>query len=138
MMQLAMSDDSGDDTSDDDGSDDDGRVDKQDDVLFVHGASENGESYHVLRQRNGQLEAGELRGVQEGRPIMGDLVKLTPRKEHGLLFNVEVLASAGRPKTESAPSRAPARPGPAQVATDAYRANWDAIFGARRVRGSLN
>ena len=64
-------------------------------------------------------------GVITVRPsVHGDVVRLSQRSEHERLYNVEVLV-----KSASAPE-AP-RSGPAQVATDAYRANWEAIFGAR-------
>ena len=58
----------------------------------------------------------------------GDVVRLSQRPEHERLYNVEVLV-----KSSSAPE-AP-RSGPAQVATDRYRANWEAIFGPRSQGG---
>lgn len=99
------------------------------DVVFVHSPSEHG--YRVIRSRDDAVEVGELRPVAEGRPLHGDLVKLTPRAEHARLFDVEVVMEA--PKAERAHG------GPAQVATAAYRANWDAIFGPGDGEGgSLN
>jgi hypothetical protein len=102
----------------------------KEDVVFVHGPVEEGEGVRVVRKRDEAIELGEIRPVQEGRPLAGDLVRLKQRQESTRLFDVEVLASrdeiaekAGRAK----PARAHA--GPAQVATQAYRTNWDAIFG---------
>jgi hypothetical protein len=95
------------------------------DVLFVHSPADQGEGFRVIRKREDTIELGEIRPVQEGRPIHGDLVKLKPRKEHDQLFDVEVLAT----REEMQPS-ALGHAGPAQVASDAYRTNWEAIFGA--------
>ena len=97
---------------------------KGEDVVLVHGKTERGDGYHVLRKRADRLELGELRNTRDGQPIHGELVKLTPRSEHERLFDVEVLA-----KGPAEPARAGT--GPVQVATDSYRANWDAIFGPR-------
>jgi hypothetical protein len=93
----------------------------KEDVLFVHSPVEGGEGYRVIRKREDTIEIGEMRAVQEGKPLQGELVKLTPRQEHERLFDVEVMVS--RQELGHA--------GPAQVATDAYRANWEAIFGSR-------
>jgi hypothetical protein len=98
---------------------------RKEDVVFVHGPAEGGDGYRVIRKRDDAIEIGEMRAVQEGRPLQGELVRLKPRSESDRLFDVEVLVS----REELAP--AGAHSGPAQVATDAYRANWDAIFGAR-------
>ncbi len=97
------------------------------DVVFVHSPADAGEGYRVIRKRDETIEVGEIRAVQEGRPIHGELVKLTQRKESERLFDVEVLASRQETKQPAALAHA----GPAQVASDAYRANWEAIFGRR-------
>jgi hypothetical protein len=107
---------------------------KQDDVLYVHSPSEQGEGFRVIRKRADAIEIGEIRTLKEGRPVHGEVVKLTPRPEHEQLFDVSVLLPAhpegGRPALPAQAGEAD-RSGPAQVATDAYRANWDAIFGER-------
>jgi hypothetical protein len=95
------------------------------DVVFVHSPIESGSGYRVIRKREDTIEVGEIRAVEEGRPLHGDLVRLRPRAEHERLFDVEVLLD--RPKAAGEPVRS----GPAQVATDAYRTNWEAIFGQR-------
>lgn len=97
----------------------------KDDVLFVHSPAAEGEGYRVIRKREDTIEVGEIRAVQEGRPIHGDLVKLKPRQEHERLFDVEVLASREEMQGKAALGHA----GPAQVATASYRANWDSVFG---------
>lgn len=96
------------------------------DVVFVHSPTDEGAGYRVIRKRDETLEVGEIRAVQEGRPLAGDLVKLKPRAEHERLFDVDVLATREELLQHSSLGHA----GPAQVATDAYRSGWDAIFGA--------
>jgi hypothetical protein len=104
----------------------------KEDVLFVHSPAEAGEGYRVIRKREDVLEVGEIRPVQEGKPIHGDLVKLKPRKEHERFFDVEVLAS----REEMGGKASLGHHGPAQVATEAYRSNWDSIFGGGFEGGS--
>jgi hypothetical protein len=98
----------------------------REDIVFVGGPAESGEGLRVLRKREDTIEVGEIRPVQEGRPLQGELVRLKPRREHDRVFDVEVLLS----RDEIHPRAALGHAGPAQVATDAYRTNWDAIFGA--------
>lgn len=100
-----------------------------DDVVMVHSPTEDGQGYHVLRMREGNVELGAIRNIREGAPIHGDIVRLSPHPEHASLFNVEVLVKSPR-----APE--PPRSGPAQVATDAYRTNWEQIFGGRDRSGN--
>jgi hypothetical protein len=106
-------------------------ADRRDDLLLVCGPAEHGDGYTVVRQRRDVLEAGELRTLERGKPIVGEVVRLSKRPEHGLLFDVEVLHDA---------SPSAARTGPAQVATKAYRENWESIFGAAAAEndGELN
>lgn len=99
------------------------------DVLFVVGESEHGHA--VLRKRDDKVELGEVRPTQEGKSIHGEVVRLKPRDEGGRVFDVEVLAAP--PTVPSARAS-----GPAQVATNTYRANWDAIFGERAAKHELN
>jgi hypothetical protein len=99
----------------------------KEDVLFVHSPAESGEGLRVIRKRDETIEVGEIRAVREGQPLHGDLVKLKRRQEHERLFDVEVLATREELRGAAAPALGHA--GPARVATDAYRSNWDAIFG---------
>ncbi len=93
------------------------------DVRLVVGDAERGPGWSVLRRRHGALEAGEMRPLAEGQPIHGELVTLTRRREHDLLFDVKVVHDAS------------GRGGPAQVATRAYRDGWEAAFGGDGSRG---
>lgn len=88
-------------------------------MVFVYGKTEPDEGLRVLRARpNGDVEVGQLRSVREGQPIHGELVALRPR-EGSPLIDVQVLHDA----------RPPATGRPAKVATAAFRAGWDRIFG---------
>lgn len=94
-------------------------------MVFVHSKVESGEGFRIIRKRADVIEVGEIRPVQEGKPLTGEMIKLTPRQDHEQIFDVEVLVSR-----EELGRGALGRAGPAQVATRAYRSNWDAIFGA--------
>jgi hypothetical protein len=100
------------------------------DVLLIHGVTDDGSALQVVRQRQDRLEAGALRPVQEGRPILGELVRVRPRSEFPLLCDVEVMLPAARRAADvaKAPELESSRRGPAQVATDRYRDNWDVIW----------
>jgi hypothetical protein len=108
---------------------------KEQDVMMIHSPVEDGDGYNVLRMRESAIEVGQIRALREGAPVHGEVVHLTQRPEHERLFNVEVLVKSPSPKELPARERS----GPAQVATDAYRENWETIFGAQRKdKGSLN
>ena len=92
------------------------------DVVMIHSPHDDGQGYNVLRMREGSLELGAIRNIREGAPIHGDVVSLSQRKENERLYNVETLVKT--PRAPEAP-----RHGPAQVATEKYRTNWDSIFG---------
>lgn len=117
-----------------------------DDVVLLHSPTETGDGIRVVRKRQDTIELGELRPMREGQPIHGDVVRLTPREDHALLFDCEVVvpSQARSEPLETKPSPAPAAPpperrepaklshkGPPRVTSDAYRGGWDAIFGKR-------
>ena len=111
---------------------------KEPDVALVHGVTEDGGGLAILRQREGRLEAGALRPLKEGVPIAGEVVKLRPRPEFPLLCDVDVEVAAPKTSDVKSPARLEApRKGPAQVASETYRDNWDTIFGARRAKTEL-
>jgi hypothetical protein len=91
-------------------------------AILVH-PTEDQEGFHVLRRRDedSPVEVGTIRPLREGRPIDGEVVSLHQRKDFALAFDVKV---------EVADQRATSG-GPAQVATDQYRAGWDQIWGSR-------
>ncbi|MDB4975401.1 MAG: uncharacterized protein JWN48_3742 [Myxococcaceae bacterium] len=118
------------------------------DTLLITGVSDNGESFSVLRAREDRLEAGVVRTVREGEPILGELLRLTPRPESPLLCDVHVELSGpalgqGSRATEDDRPGAPNRGklghgGPAQVATASYRDNWDAIWSSAKKSSAPN
>jgi hypothetical protein len=103
---------------------------KDKDVAFVYAPADDGEGYKILRKRQGseEIEAGVVSPLRSGRAISSEVVRLQPRRESPLLFDVETdeeLSPSGRgPRRET-------RDGPAQVATERYRRGWDAIWGPK-------
>jgi len=105
------------------------------DVVLLHSPTPDGEGVRVLRAREGRLEAGEVRPMKEGQPIVsGELVTLSPRAETPALCDVKVQYAA--PKSAAATPQSAALPhkGPALVNSQDYRERWDAIFGASKAR----
>jgi hypothetical protein len=104
------------------------------DVALIHGKTAEGD-LRIIRKRDDQLELGMVRPLTHGAPITGEVVSLTPRPEFPLLCDVKVELEAQRAAKDIA---APARHGPAQVATDAYRQNWDRIWPNKGDPGPAN
>lgn len=109
------------------------------DVVLIHGVTEDGKGLNVLRARDERVEVGQVRPLEEGKPLAGDVVRLKPRPEAPWLCDVETelavkrntaMAKRSSPRAPqaSAAESAPRRHGPPQVASDAYRRNWDAIW----------
>lgn len=94
------------------------------DVVVLGPPSADGEGFHVLRAREERLEAGELRALEQGKPIQGEVVTLEPRKNQPRVLDV----------TDSWVPPGPRAKGPAKVSTQAYRDGWDEIFGRRADR----
>jgi hypothetical protein len=90
----------------------------------MHSPTKDGAGVHVVRARGDVIEAGEMRPIKDGQPIVGELVRLSPRPELPNLFEAETLHEAPKPSGDGEPRGA----GPAQVASDKYRKNWDAIW----------
>ena len=99
------------------------------DVVFVYGHEESGD-YGVIRKRDDRVELGRIRPVRDGEPIHSELVRLSPRSEHGQLFDVEVLHDASSAESRERARSEAAVSGPSRVATRAYRDSWDRIFTA--------
>ena len=111
------------------------------DVALLYAPTDDGKGARILRSRDGNLEAGEVRPAKEGQPLHGgELVKLEPREDAPCVYDVQVLHEGKRATGETAST--PESTGrPAQVATDDYRMNWDRVFGdAKRTKrdSSLN
>jgi hypothetical protein len=101
------------------------------DVALIHSATADGRGLNVVRFRDGVLSAGAVRQLEPGKPIHGEVVRLKPRPNLPRVCDVEVQYSAE-------PIAAGDRKGPAQVATDSYRSNWDAIFSRRSSKPELS
>jgi hypothetical protein len=120
---------------------------KSKDLVLVHGRTPDGNGLGVLRAREQRLEVGTLRPLEEGKPIHGEVVKLSPRPEMPNLFDAETEfvapASAGASangktdQTDVSAKPRDAQGGPPQVATAAYRKNWDAIWSRQEKRSKL-
>lgn len=106
------------------------------DTVLIHGVSEDGQSLAVLRARDDRVEAGIVRKVKDGEPLMGELLRLKPRPELPLLCDVEVAMKA--PSLPESAARKLSHGGPAQVATASYRANWDAIWSKKPKSSAAN
>jgi hypothetical protein len=110
------------------------------DVVLIRGFSQDGQAMAVLRAREDRVEAGVVRAIKEGETPQGELVKLTPRPDLPLLCDVQVEVPEGTVNAKGGSDGDKARTvhnGPAQVATDSYRANWDAIWNKAPKKSSL-
>jgi hypothetical protein len=95
------------------------------DVVMIHGKTDDGEGAKILRARPGRLDAGEMRPLQEGKPLgSGEIVRLERRADAPAVYDVHV------EHTLEAPERSSDKP--AQVATRQYRESWERTFGPRR------
>lgn len=104
------------------------------DIAFVCGKDVDG--VHILRRRSEEspIETGLLRPLREGKPIDGEVVSLTQRRDVPLLFDVKSeFGGPAQPATADAPERLTGD-GPAQVSSEAYRRGWDAVWGHRSDR----
>lgn len=104
------------------------------DVALICGRTEDGKGVHILRKRASGIEAGIVQPLEEGKPIHGELVTLRQRGQTPLC-DVEVHYA---PKTaEVTRTEGATRGHPAQVASDTYRKNWDAIWSRPNDKASL-
>ena len=109
--------------------DDDSRDDS--DVALIQGKTPDGEALRVIRKRRERIELALVKPLVEGVPITGEVVTLKPRPEFPLLCDVKVELPAPEAEASDVATR-PAHGGPAQVATDRYRENWDRIWKRKR------
>jgi hypothetical protein len=97
------------------------------DVVLLGPPTADGAGVHVIRAREERIETGELRAIQEGKPITGEIVTLAPRKDNPRVCDVK---DSYRPPAMSS------HKGPAKVASEAYREGWDSIFGSTTTKPS--
>ena len=100
------------------------------DVALLGGPTSDGKGVSILRARQGRLETGEVRPLESGKPISGEVVTLKPRQAFPLICDVETHVAVPQEAALKEPQAdvARRRSGPAQVASDAYRENWEAIY----------
>src|SRR6478735_11142585 len=111
------------------------------DVALIHGLTPDGGGLKILNARGDRLELGAVRPLREGAPITGEVVTLRPRANFPALCDVETHFKPPEPasdRPESAPAAVAQRTGPAQVATDEYRRNWDAIWNRPDAKSKLS
>jgi hypothetical protein len=102
------------------------------DVAIVCGVSDDGQGVDIIRKRGERIETGTVRRLEQGKPIHGEVVRLRPREQSPMICDVEVEVPAPGQSEASPPTS-----GPAQVATESYRKNWDAIYGRNRKPPSM-
>ncbi len=108
------------------------------DVALVSGRSRDGEGLTIVRSRKGRLEAGVVKPLAAGKAIHGEVVRLTPRKAFPMLCDVETVLESRAPDEAETGSSREGRHGPPQVASEAYRKNWDAIYQRGKKQQLLN
>ncbi len=100
------------------------------DVVMIHGKTDDGGGAKVLRARPGRLDAGEVRPMQDGKPLgSGEIVRLERRPggdDAPAMFDVHVEHELEAPASVRTTDK------PAQVATLEYRESWERTFGGRR------
>ncbi len=101
------------------------REKKSSDQVFLHSPTGDGEGIRAIRSCGGELGLAEIRPVQEGADIgRSELARLhaTPVP---LVYDVEVLFDGRKKPAQKSSSHC----GPSRVSSDAFRKNWENIFG---------
>jgi len=111
---------------------------KRKDLVLAHSRTPDGNGVNVLRSREDRVELGTMRPLEEGKPLVGEVVKLTQRKESPALFDAETVVEAAETNAGSKPSSKTNRSGPPQVSSAEYRSNWEAVYKRRSQRKLLN
>lgn len=91
------------------------------DVVIAGPTTQSGQAC-VRHKSDHTVELGEMRPVAEGRPLFGELVRISG---DGPAYDVESVYDTASGESEASGK------GPAKVTTEAYRRGWDAIFGKR-------
>jgi len=100
------------------------------DVALLYAPTDDEKGARFMRVRKGELQTGEVRPLAEGQSLCGrELVRMRRRAELPMLFDVEVIHPAERPMRDTL--------GPAQVASDEYRRNWEDTFAPHKASGQL-
>jgi hypothetical protein len=103
------------------------------DVVMIHGKTDDGGGAKVLRARPGRLDAGEVRPMQDGKPLgSGEIVRLERRQRDQGSDDAPALFDVHVEHTLETPASVRTTDKPAQVATREYRESWERTFGRRR------
>jgi|SRR5665213_885326 len=100
------------------------------DIAVVCGKDAQG--LHILRRRSedGPIEAAVAQPLTEGRPIRGEVISMRQREDVPFVFDVRTEVDTSENPADGRVASTETKDGPAQVATNSYRAGWDAIWGA--------
>lgn len=112
---------------------------KREDVVLLGGPTADQRGVMVLRKRDDRVEVGEVRPLEHGKSLGGDLVKLVPRAGQPRVCDVETTFSAeerlaatrGADHDTDRMVARRSQHGPPQVATQRYRDNWETIYERR-------
>jgi hypothetical protein len=89
--------------------------------------NEKGDFRGLVLDENG-VRPSEFRRIEEGKPIIGDFVSVTPR-EGSHLLDAEFTRMPGSPRPPEGEARPVPHQGPAKVNSRAYCDGWERIFG---------
>jgi hypothetical protein len=99
------------------------------DIAILSGPTDDGQGAKVLRIREGDVSAGEIRPVRDGEPVnQSEVVRLHPLDSAQRVCEVEVLHAPAKPAKAPQEQAARGSAGPARVSNARYRQNWSAIF----------
>jgi hypothetical protein len=99
------------------------------DIAILHSPTEDGKGARVVRIRDGEVSAGEIRPVREGEAInQSEVVRLRPMEHDERVCEVEVLHAPPAAAQSAQTEPRSASSGPARVTTPNYRKNWSTIF----------
>lgn len=99
------------------------------DIAILSGPTDDGQGAKVLRIREGDVSAGEIRPVRDGEPVnQSEVVRLHPLDPGQRVCAVEVLHAPAKPAKAQQEQEARGSAGPARVSNARYRQNWSAIF----------
>ena len=112
------------------------------DIAIPLGRSEDG-NLQLLRvqgtdERPTQATIGELRPLEEGKPIMGEVVRLKPVEGARHLDVETVLADPYKAEKEKAPASAGGGSKTYSFPSTKYQENWARIFGSKPGPSEVN
>ena len=61
------------------------------DVALITGPTDDNKGARIVRLKDDEVTVGEVRALEEGKPIQGEVLKLTPRKDNANVCDVAVV-----------------------------------------------